>query len=456
MKSPVEIIAQKSSLKASPAHKRIYHDQAIFIFALLAGLPAIIVAISLLWFSEYSPKVQWTLSLVIIVCWFGFAMSLRERVIRPLQTVSNLLAALHEEDYSVRARGATPNDALGELLVEVNALSETLRTQKMGALEASALLRTVMAEIEVAVFAFDSETKLRLVNRAGEKLLAQPLERIIGRSAAQLGLQECLGFSVAQTKQLSFPSGTGRFGIRHGSFRQGGLAHNLLVLTDLSQALREEERQAWQRIIRVLGHELNNSLTPIKSIASSLATLIGRSPRADDWEIDTRRGLEIIAARADSLNRFMGAYAQLAKLPQPNLKPVNVGELLQRVTELETRMAITLVTGSEMTIQADGDQLEQLFINIIRNAVDAALKYGGNEVKVTWTKTTQLEIAVEDNGPGLSGTTNLFVPFFTTKPKGSGIGLVLSRNIAEAHGGTFTLENKPTGNGCIARVRLPL
>ena len=436
--------------------RRLYHDQRILLLALLAGLPAIVVTLFLLWFGDYSPKVQWTLTLVVIGCWLGFAAALRERVVRPLQTVSNLLAALHEEDFSVRARGAGIDDALGELFIEVNSLSETLRQQKMGAIEASALLRAVMSEIDVAVFTFDGEHKLRLVNRAGEKLLARPAERLIGSKADQLGLSESLQVVGFQTTQLSFPGGVGKFGVRHGSFRQGGVAHDLLVISDLSQALREEERQAWQRIVRVLGHELNNSLTPIKSIAGSLALLFSRTPRPEDWEVDVQRGLDVIASRAESLNRFMTAYAKLAKLPPPTMRALEIGALLRRVVELETRLQVSVLPGPELTIRADGDQLEQLLINIIRNAVDAVLEQGGGEVNVGWTRKAQLEITIEDDGPGLSGTANLFVPFFTTKPTGSGIGLVLSRNIAEAHGGSLVLENKSSGHGCIARLRLPL
>ncbi|MFN7931486.1 MAG: ATP-binding protein [Blastocatellia bacterium] len=426
------------------------------LMALCAGLPAVVIALCLLWLEPYSPKVQWTLTLLVVGCWLGFVLALRERVVRPLQTISNLLAALHEEDFSIRARGASHDDALGELLIEVNALSETLREQKMGALEATSLLRAIMAEIEVAVFAFDGEQKLRLVNRAGEKLLGRPSERLMGQNAAQLGLLEALQTPGLQTQQLSFPGGVGKFGVRHGQIRQAGMSHDLLVISDLSQALREEERQAWQRIVRVLGHELNNSLTPIKSIAGSLGLLLSRTPRPDDWETDVQRGLDVIASRAESLNRFMTAYAQLAKLPPPKLRAVEISTLIRRVAALETRLHVTLSPGPELAMQADGDQLEQLLINLIRNAVDAVLENGGGEVHVAWTRNTQLEIFVEDNGPGLSGTKNLFVPFFTTKPKGSGIGLVLSRNIAEAHGGSLMLENKTTGTGCVARLRLPL
>ncbi|HEV8132483.1 MAG TPA: ATP-binding protein, partial [Acidobacteriota bacterium] len=371
------------------------------------------------------------------------------------QTVSNLLAALREGDYSIRARGAETDDSLGEVMFEVNTLGETLREQRLGALEATALLRTVMAEIDVAVYAFDGQRRLRLVNRAGERLLGHPAERLLGRSAQELELADFLDGDAARTLQKSFPGGSGRWGVRRSSFREGGLPHQLLVLADLSRPLREEELRAWQRLVRVLGHELNNSLAPIKSVAGSLESLLVREQPPEDWREDLRRGLGVIASRAESLSRFMQAYARLARLPQPQLQRIDVPDLIRRVASLETRLSVTVLPGPRLTIEADGDQLEQLLINLVRNAADAALETGG-DVKVSWKRNgTHLEVAVEDEGPGLSNTTNLFVPFFTTKPGGSGIGLVLSRQIAEAHGGTLTLENQPSGRGCTARLRLP-
>ncbi|MDQ3252856.1 MAG: ATP-binding protein, partial [Acidobacteriota bacterium] len=413
-----------------------------------------------LWDRPYTLKVQWTFSLIIIGFWLGFAFSLRGRFVRHLQTLSNLLAALREGDYSIRARGAGREDALGDVLLEVNALGETLRAQRLGAMEATTLLRTVMGEIDVAVFAFDEEERLRLVNRAGERLFAQPMNRLLGRTAAELGLEEFLHFSGADDSPeiipKTFPGQTGRWGVRRSSFRERGLPHQLLVLSDLSRELREEEREAWKRLVRVLGHELNNSLTPIKSIAGSLESLLVRDPRPLDWHDDMQRGLSIIGSRSESLSRFMQAYAHLARLPPPRFAPVHVGALVQRAAELETRLPVKIVPGADLTIEADGDQLEQLLINLQRNAVDAALQTGGG-VSVSWGKNTNyFTLIIEDEGAGLSNTANLFVPFFTTKPGGSGIGLVLSRQIAEAHGGTLTLTNRRRGTGCEARLQLPL
>lgn len=434
---------------------RVSYERSILVGALLTGLPGALVSLGLLWFGDYSSKVRWTFSILVVVSWLGFAYALRDRVIRPLQTISNLLAALREGDYSIRARGVRTEDALGEAAFEVNALGESLKDQRLGALEATALLRTVMAEIDVAIFAFDPGQRLQLVNRAGERLLGRNAEQLLFREAQEIGLAECLEGAAVRTIDATFAGGNGRWGIRRGTFRERGEPHHLLVISDLSRELREEERQAWRRIIRVIGHELNNSLAPIKSIAASLETLLASDTRDDEWEEDVRRGLAVIGSRAEALNRFMQSYAALAKLPAPKRRPVDVGEWVRRVSALEARATIEVREGPAVIVEADGDQLDQALINLVRNAVDATLENGGG-VAVTWSRDAHgVEVRVEDEGPGVSNTANLFVPFFTTKPGGSGIGLALTRQIAEAHGGTLTLENRTDGHGCVASMRLP-
>lgn len=408
-----------------------------------------------MWTGDFSGKVQWTVVTLLLASWLGLAFSLRDQVVRPLQTISNMLAALREGDFSIRARRASTDDALGLALLEVNVLGETLRQQRLGALEAGALLRTVMSEIDVAVFAFDSHHALRLVNRGGELLLGQPAERLLGRTSAAIGLAPYLHGEGRRTADATFPRGAGRWEIRRSTFRQGGLPHQLLVIADLSRALREEEREAWQRLVRVLGHEINNSLAPIKSIAGSLQALLSRQP-ADQWHDDFKQGLAVIAGRSESLSRFMSSYALLARLPRPRLRPVDVEALVRRVARIEARLDVRVDFGPPITIRGDADQLEQLLINLVRNAADAALETGGG-VAVAWRRDgSWLEMVVYDEGLGLADTANLFVPFFTTKPQGSGIGLPLSRQIAEAHGGTVTLANRREVRGCEARLRLPL
>ena len=354
------------------------HEGRVVLLALLAGLPGSVTAFWMLWI-EYpsSAKVQWTLTVLILGAWLGFALAVRERVVFPLQTLSNLLGALREGDFSVRGRSPRPDDALGEVMREVNTLGSTLREQRLGAMEATTLLRTVMREIAVAIFAFDENQRLRLVNRAGERLLAAPAERLLGQTAGELQMDVCLDGPAVTTLQTVFPGGAGRWGVRRTRIREHGLPLELVVISDLTQALSEQELHAWQRLVRVLGHELNNSLTPIKSIAGSLESIVARDPLPDDWRDDMRRGLSVIMSRSDSLSRFIGAYARLAKLPRPQLQPLSVADCVGRAVSFETRLPVQVEAGPNFTIQGDPDQLEQVLINLLRNAADASLTTKG-------------------------------------------------------------------------------
>src|SRR5207253_731748 len=297
---------------------------------------------------------------------------------------------------------------------------------------------------------FDGAGRAVLANRSAERLLGIPLSRLLesgGLDAARLKLADALEGETPRVMELDLPGGSGRFELRRSTFRLGGLPHQLVVLADLRRALREEERQAWQRLVRVLGHEINNSLAPIHSIAAGL-----RGASSDDVE----SGLQVIERRAESLMRFMSAYARLARLPPPQLRELEVTDWVNRVAALEKRIPVRVREGPPVSVRADADQLEQLLINLIRNAADAALETGGR-VEVSWSVgQRQLEICVADEGPGVTSTANLFVPFFTTKAGGSGIGLALSRQIAEAHQGSLALENRHDRRGARARLRLPL
>jgi two-component system nitrogen regulation sensor histidine kinase NtrY len=431
-------------------------DQQILLLTLVAGLPGALTSLIILWTGAYTPKVQWTLTVLIVGFLVGFAISIRGRVVLPLQTLANLLAAMREDDFSIRGRTADPDDPLGAVLIEINQLAETLHEQRLGAVEATALLRTVMEQVDVAVFAFDPSERLRIVNRTGERLMGRSMEQMLGRTAEELTVTDWFG-DAPRVVDLSLPGGSvGRWEVRRTTFRLGGLPHDLLVLSDVSRPLREQERQAWQRLIRVIGHELGNSLGPIKSIAGSLETLLQRNPPPEDWRDDMTRGLQVIASRTESLSRFTSAYARLARLPAPKLAPVVLKPLLVKIAGLETRVPVQVRPGPDLTVSVDADQIEQLFINLIRNAADACLEVGGAGVQVGWRRTRHgIDIWVDDDGPGLSNTTNLFVPFFTTKPGGSGIGLVLCRQIAEAHDGSLKLESRSDARGARATLTLP-
>src|ERR1041385_3719952 len=197
---------------------RLSYEGKITWLTFAATAPATIIALAFLWSGDHSAKVQWTLTILIIGCFAVFILSTREQAVRPLQTLSNLLAALREGDYSIRARGAREGSALGEVLLEVNSLGETLRQQRLGAFEATALLRTIMSEIEVAIFTFDPERRLRLINRAGETLLARPMDKLLGKTAQELGLRACLDADDDEPLTLNFPGGSGRWGIQRQRF----------------------------------------------------------------------------------------------------------------------------------------------------------------------------------------------------------------------------------------------
>ena len=434
-------------------------EASVTLLVLVGGFPATSALLFILW-SEMIPGLvsDWKVGLTVVTIGFylGAAVGAHQLVVRSLQVVTNLLGALREGDYSIRGTGAKSGSAVGLVMNEVNDLGHTLQRQRTEAIESTALLTHVMEEIDVAVFAFDPGQKLLLVNRAGERMAGKTAAQLADQPAADLGFTPFLSGETRQMVDRLFSHRHGRYEVRRAVFYRDGRPHHLVVVADLSQALREEEKLAWQRIVRVLSHEINNSLTPIKSLAHSLRRIIDRAPafaRSDE----VQQGLSLIEERSGALGRFLRAYAQLARLPKPQRRQIHVAPLVARIAELEKRLPVALRAGSaDVPLTADQDQVEQALINIVRNAVDASLETGGG-VGVAWRKSGPfVEILVEDEGRGLPDTANLFVPFFTTKPNGSGIGLALSRQIAEAHGGTITLENRTDRTGCRATLRLPL
>lgn len=460
-------IGKLSSKKAKRA--RAPFERRVTRFSLLLVAPGLLASGVLIWMQPWEMGNKLILFSVELLACLLIGMALHEHVVRPLQTLANVVGALRDEDYSFRARLAVPNDALGELSLEVNALADLLAQHRMGAIEAAALLQRVVEEVELPIFTFDPKRRLRLVNSAGEKLLQRSSGQLLGRNADELGLEHSLSCENESLVQLDFGNNA-RWFVRRSSFRQQGVPHTLVVLSDVSRALREEERRAWQRLIRVMGHELNNSLAPIKSIAGSLTARLSGSELGGEEREDFERGLSIIENRAASLNRFLQAYRQLAQIPPPALRRCALSVLAKRVAALETRVPVDVCSGPDVVLMADADQLEQMLINLLRNAAEAVLQPESDvdnngsgshrrkpQISLGWMlKETSVVVTIEDNGPGLMNPTNVFVPFYTTKPSGSGIGLVLSRQIAEAHGGSLELANRAEQRGCVVTIVLPL
>jgi nitrogen fixation/metabolism regulation signal transduction histidine kinase len=532
-----------------PTRQSLSFEVRLRIFCTFTALAVIGLAAGLLTLLHVSAgPLLATIAIVTLILLLVFAAFIEEAV-RPIQTLANVVAALREEDYSFRARGASRDDALGQLSLEINALADTLQAQRVASLEAVALLRRVIAEMDAPVLAFDQDARLRLLNPAAERVFRLEPAKDLGKTANDLDLAGLLGEPTeapAETIiQLETPTPGSRPGaeqaarwmIRRGTFRQRGVPHTLVVLSDVSAALREEERLAWRRLIRVIGHEISNSLTPIKSIAGSLRSrILPPPPRAPigapdptsdlsgsmtassfppmqstpqtaslpetavltaSFQRDLQRGLSVIENRAESLNRFVQAYRQLAQLPAPVVRRVPLVPLLERVISLEIRLDVRFLGAPDVDLLADPDQIEQLLINLVRNAVEAATicldedqapthladsarltpatvvipgeaeepafsrfaAEGRCAPQVTIRAIDEgdlVSIAIDDNGPGLANPDNLFVPLYTTKKSGTGVGLALARQIVEAHGGSIDLRNRQNTQGCRAEVRLPI
>ena len=454
---------------------RLRFEVRLAALLVLFALPALILGTValVLW---HASIVVWLSALaVLLLLLASLGSAVFRHIVRPLQTLSNVVAALRENEYSFRAREIGQGDALGDLAAQINELAGDLRLRRHRESETFALLERVVESMDLPVFAFNAAAELQLTNPAARKMLQLPADSMLHRSASSLGLTELLDCADNSVVTLTMHGREGRWMVRRSKFYQNGMPHTLLLLSDVSGVLREQERQAWRRLIRVLAHEVNNSLTPIKSIAGSLRSRMMRiyATQATDGmsqsvgakqevnPVDMEHGLAIIEERAESLNRFLQAYSQLAKLPPPVKTMFAAAPLLERVCHLETRAKIVLEVADDLKIYADAAQLEQALINLVRNAVDAALqphddKTATRVVVVCGPQSDRIVIQVEDNGAGLANPANLFVLLYTTKPGGMGVGLILALQIIEAHGGTLTLENRTDGPGCCAEIHLPV
>ncbi|HET7369246.1 MAG TPA: ATP-binding protein [Gammaproteobacteria bacterium] len=430
-------------------------EARLVIWTLVAAFPAVVGFGIVLGLTD-APPPAWIGFALALLWLLAMALMVRHRFTYALRTLTNLMESLKEGSYTLRGTHARRPGVLGEITDHINVLATSLQSARVASQEAGALLGKVVDEIDIAVLTFDELERLTFINPAGERLLGQPRKALIKRPAASLELTGLLRGPAAATVQRSFRGGDGPWDVRRRVFRQEGHRRQLLVITDVSRALREEERRAWHQLIRVLGHEINNSLAPIRSTASTLARLAQKDPLPADWRDDMAEGLGLVGKRAESLRRFMRAYTMLAKLPPPKKRRFKLPLLIARVAAFDPRKRAMVRPGPPVMIEADADQVEQALINLVKNAIDATEETGG-EVAMQWRNNGgKVTIEVLDEGPGLAGSQNLFVPFFTTKPGGSGIGLALARQIVEAHDGTLALENRTDREGCVATLSLPL
>lgn len=446
--------------KTRAAHRSF--ENRLLLSVLWTGIPAVLLALLLLWRTSYTLDHKLEGTVVLLAIWIALVKSTSHSLIHSLRVLSNVIAAVKEDDFSFRASLAFRGDALGELAIEINDLAQALETERLRTIDSLHLLRKVMDKAGAVILTFSADDRLCLINQAGADLLGRAEEQVLQRTADELGLRFLLDGPQTQTASFPFSNIETRWIVRRTSFRQQGVPHKLIVLSEASEALRAEERTAWQRIIRVISHEINNSLAPIGSIARTQSRMLGSLKLAEHEAENLRHGLEIINGRAETLNRFLQSYVRLAKLPPPNLSPSPLRKIIEHAVAVESRFPLVINAGPEILVCVDSDQLQQALINLIANAVESELQGAkidqaeGAAVLLTWTAgTSGIEISIKDRGVGLSDTSNLFVPFYTTKATGTGLGLLLSRQIVEAHGGTLTLRNRNSGKGCEVKIKLP-
>jgi len=428
-------------------------SQKIFTLTLAASIPSYVCCLIFLWLIDYSVYAKVLLTTLLSLSVFGFAWLIKQQLQFQFQTLSNLVEAIRGGDFTLRGKKRADNDPLTELTGQINLLSASLSEQRVASEEAYRLLDKTIAHINVAIFALDANNKIKLANPAAGRLFSCNFLQLFGQSAESLALTTFFTGEQTQLLEHTFPGGSGRWQIRLDSYRDKGIQGKLLFITDLKTVLREEELKAWKNLIKVISHEVNNSLYPISSMSQTLAKLVNREPLAEDWKEDLSEGLSVIGERANNLTDFIKRYAKVAKLPEPNKQIFSMSQLIAHTAIIQSNPQDIIIDESSnqnMELFADRSMIEQVMINLLKNALEA-----GAPVELSWGENKQSQwLIILDHGQGIKNTANLFVPFYSTKPTGSGIGLVLCQQILDKHQGRLTLENSKHA-GCLVKVTLP-
>jgi len=427
--------------------------------SLLAALPPYLLLIWVMFYANISIYLVLLVTLVggliIVFC----HSKIHEKSAYQFRSLSNLLDAMVQGDYSLRARTSEGDKALNELVGAINSLALRLNKQRIESIENQLLLQTVIKHIDVAIIAFNESNELVLCNPAARKLLqltGNANDNVFTDTDNQLAQVDVINNGQSQVMTLTFSEQQGKYNVHKEAYRKDGKQQELLFITDVSTMLRSEERKAWQSLVRVISHEINNSLSPIASISQSLQRLLIKQSNIEEHTDFLIEGLTVIAQRTKSLGGFVNSYKQIASLPEPVKQLTSIASLVNKVTKLYPEDTVEMVTLDDVSLSVDAVQLEQVLINLVKNAVEAINNTGvSGKVSISWQGVGKnFKLVIVDDGTGVSNPDNLFVPFYTTKAKGSGIGLVLCRQIIEAHGGKLSLANRSDAKGCIAVIEL--
>ena len=451
---------QKGTMKQNRQNKKSFEVQLTQL-SLLTSIPLFLLLIAVMIYANISVYLILLTVLISSLVMVYSHSKLHQKSAYQFRSLSNLLDAMVQGDYSLRARPSDGDEALNELVDSINSLSVRLNKQRIETTESQLLLTTVINHIDVAILALNENNELVLTNPAAKKLLQIPAELQefdLIKSFSQFDQIAAMNSGNSQVMSLSFANQQGKFNVHLEEYRENGKPQKLVFVTDVSTMLRSEERNAWQALVRVISHEINNSLAPIASLSQSLRRLLARKEDLESHKDYLVEGLSIISQRSNSLTEFVNSYKQIASLPEPKKQANSVLELVNKTVALYPDESIEVRNIDDITLFIDAVQFEQVLINLVKNAIEA-IKNTGEAGKVVihgQVNGTVFTLSLVDDGTGVSNVGNLFVPFYTTKSKGSGIGLVLCRQIVEAHGGKLSLTNRVGLSGCIATIELPL
>jgi nitrogen fixation/metabolism regulation signal transduction histidine kinase len=425
---------------------------------LLASLPVFSLLIWVMIYAKISVYlILLTVLLVTVTIVYSY-LKIQQISAFQFRSLSNLLDAMNQGDYSLRASSVNGDMARNELVNAINNLAKRLNKQRLESIENQLLLRTVIDHIDVAIIAVNDENELILSNPAANKLLQLPTSSPSNDLSQQLSTFDSLISGQSKVMKLTFADHPAKYNVHVESFRYAGQQQKLLFITDVSLLLRTEERNAWQSLVRVISHEINNSLAPIASISETLKRALTKQQNTSQDSNNLLEGLQVISQRANNLKDFVSSYRQISTLPEPKKNITSITALVEKVIPLFQSNKILVGSSPEVSLTLDPILIEQVLINLIKNALESMQNEPTDaRVLISWQIHHQnLKLTIDDKGVGIGNYENLFVPFYTTKKQGSGIGLVLCQQIIEAHDGQLTLTNKADQPGCLACIELPL